>query len=294
MKHVLAEIHRQYGTVHGIIHAAGLAGAGMIQMKSREQVLSILSPKVLGTEWLRDYLPAANLDFVMLCSSINAVLPAFGLSDYAAANAYLDGFAAAFDNPAGTRVLAVNWDTWREVGMAVNIVLPTALDHKDRLNHAIRPEEAEEIFDRLLEFPLSQTLVSTRDLQGLQRIEAAFQVAAQIAPEIDSHEQGRSEENEELSAAEDEVEGFIAGLWQELLGVDRVGLHDNFFQLGGHSLMGTQVLSRVRERYRVNLPLRVVFDAVTPAELAQRIRVMRWAVNPTESGSDIEREEIEI
>jgi phthiocerol/phenolphthiocerol synthesis type-I polyketide synthase E len=60
MRDVMAEIRRQYGTVHGIIHAAGLAGAGMIQLKSQEQVLSILSAKVQGAEWLREYLPAAG------------------------------------------------------------------------------------------------------------------------------------------------------------------------------------------------------------------------------------------
>ncbi|HEX4164567.1 MAG TPA: SDR family NAD(P)-dependent oxidoreductase [Bryobacteraceae bacterium] len=297
MKRVLAEIHRQYGRVHGIIHAAGLAGAGMIQMKSQEQVLAILSPKVQGTEWLRDYLPAGGLDFVMLCSSIDAILPSFGISDYAAANAYLDGFAAAFDDPAGTRVLAVNWDTWREVGMAVNTALPSALAHlrEDRLKHAIRPEEAEEVFDRLLEFPVSQIVVSTRDLASLQKMEADLEASVRTVVQAEHREQGsHGGQNGELSAAEDEVEAFIAGLWQELLGVDSVGINDNFFQLGGHSLMGTQVLSRVRERYRVSLPLRIVFEAATPAELAQRIRVMSWAMNPTDSGSDTEREEIEI
>jgi hypothetical protein len=61
--------------------------------------------------------PRRGVDFVMLSSSISAILPSYGLSDYAAANAYLDGFAAAYDDPSGTRVLAVNWDggklAWR-------------------------------------------------------------------------------------------------------------------------------------------------------------------------------------
>src|SRR5262249_34497198 len=128
MKAVMTEVHRQ-GPVHGIIHAAGVAGGGMIQVKSQEQALSVLSPKVQGAEWLRDHLGAAGLDFVMLCSSISAVLPSFGQSDYTAANAYLDAFAAKYDNPGGTRVLSVNWDTWQEVGMAVNTNVPAALAH---------------------------------------------------------------------------------------------------------------------------------------------------------------------
>jgi acyl transferase domain-containing protein/acyl carrier protein len=297
MGKVMADVHSRYGTVHGIIHAAGVAGAGMIQEKSQEQVLSILSSKVQGTEWLRAHLPATGLDFVMLCSSISAVTSNLGLSVDAAANAYLDGFATAFDDPAGTRVLAVNWDIWREVGMAANAAVPQAFAslREDTLKHAIRPEEAEEVFDRLLEFPVSQIVVSTRDLPALQKMDAHLGAALrEAAPEIDTEKQLGQEQGGELSASEDGIERFVVALWQEFLGVNPVGIHDNFFELGGHSLMGIQVLSRVRDRFGVNMPLRSVFEAVTPAEFAQRIRVMRWAENPSRGESDIEREEIEI
>jgi hypothetical protein len=295
MSDVMANIHRQYGTVHGIIHAAGLGEAGMIRTKTQEQVLSILSPKVQGTQWLSDYLPAVGLDFVMLCSSISAVIPSFGLSDYAAANAYLDGFAAAYDDSAGTRVLAVNWDSWREVGMAVNGAAPAALNREGRLKHAILSDEAEEVFDRLLQFPTPQVVVSTRNLRSLQEIAAAFHSTTPPSTvEVHDQEQGQSANHGELPTADDDVEGFIVNLWQELLGANSVGIHDNFFQLGGHSLMGTQILSRVRERYRVTLPLRSVFEAATPAELAHRIRVIHWAMNPGQDDSGLEREEIEL
>ena len=108
----------------------------------------------------------------LLCSSISAVIPSIGLSDYAAANAYLDGFAAAFDDPNGTRVLSVNWDTWGDVGMAVHTELPAALAHlrEDRLKHAIASAEAVDVFDRVLFSPVSQVLVSTRDFVRLQRL----------------------------------------------------------------------------------------------------------------------------
>ncbi len=299
MNNVMAEIRDRYGAIHGIVHAAGGAGSGMIQIKTSEEVHSVLSPKVEGTEWIREQLGAADLDFIMLCSSISAILPYFGLSDYAAANAYLDGFAAAHDDPAGTRVFSVNWDTWREVGMAVHAEVPAALAHlrEDRLKHGILPEEGAEVFDRILATGVTQFLVSTRDVAALQRLEAA--AVANAAPSLSSplNENGKNgpEPKVELPpVAEEEIEAFIISLWRELLGVNTIALHDNFFQLGGHSLMGTQVLSRVRERFRVNLPLRSVFEAATPAELAERIRVMRWAVSPGAPTIEVEREEIEI
>ena len=67
------------------------------------------------------------------------------------------------------------------------------------------------------------------------------------------------------------VEEMLSGIWAEILGLERVGVHDNFFDLGGHSLLGTQVISRVRKTFDLELPLRVVFEGPTVAEMAERI-----------------------
>ncbi len=301
MRQVLSHIRAQGGPIHGIIHAAGVAGAGMMQTKSRAEVLAVLAPKIHGTEWIRECLAARELDFVMLCSSISATIPSFGLSDYAAANAYLDGFAAAFDDPSGTRVLSANWDTWREVGMAVDTPLPAALAHlrEDRLKHGILSVEAAEAFDRLLDCPIPQVLISTRDFAVLQRqtAEAILNLRSGLqlsAPGAAMNVHSRPDSLDNFAAAEDEVEQFIVTIWQELLGIEPIGIHDNFFKLGGHSLLGTQVLARMRERFKVDLSLRTIFEAATPAELAQHVRVTSWALSSTSSASALEREEIEI
>jgi aryl carrier-like protein len=60
----------------------------------------------------------------------------------------------------------------------------------------------------------------------------------------------------------------LAGIWQEVLGVPRVGRHDNFFELGGHSLQATQVVSRMRQQDGAAISLSLVFEAPTLAELA--------------------------
>jgi amino acid adenylation domain-containing protein len=71
------------------------------------------------------------------------------------------------------------------------------------------------------------------------------------------------------------LEEVLAGIWAEVLGVERVGIHDNFFELGGHSLLATQVVSRVRKVLQVELGLREFFESPTVAELVGSIAALR-------------------
>ncbi|MGA8492966.1 MAG: phosphopantetheine-binding protein, partial [Terriglobales bacterium] len=70
------------------------------------------------------------------------------------------------------------------------------------------------------------------------------------------------------------VEKQIVSILGELLGLERVGVNDNFFFLGGHSLLGTQLIARVRDSFGIELPLRTVFDWPTAAELSMEIERM--------------------
>lgn len=67
------------------------------------------------------------------------------------------------------------------------------------------------------------------------------------------------------------AEEMLTGIWETILKRDRIGIHDNFFDLGGHSLLATQVMARVRSVFRVEVPLRTVFEATAVAKLAEAI-----------------------
>jgi acyl carrier protein len=81
----------------------------------------------------------------------------------------------------------------------------------------------------------------------------------------------RPELDEAFVAPRTSVEELLAGIWSQVLNLERVGIHDNFFHLGGHSLLATQVMSRVYKTFQIELPLRCLFESPTIAGLAEHI-----------------------
>ncbi|WP_410586711.1 non-ribosomal peptide synthetase [Amycolatopsis sp. lyj-23] len=75
----------------------------------------------------------------------------------------------------------------------------------------------------------------------------------------------------EVQPPADAVEAAVVGVWEDVLGVAPVGVHDSFFALGGHSLLATQAAARLRAAFAVDLPLRALFDAPTPARMARAL-----------------------
>ena len=67
------------------------------------------------------------------------------------------------------------------------------------------------------------------------------------------------------------IETMMADIWSQILQLEKVGIHDSFFTIGGHSLLAAQVLSRVRDTFNVELPLRVFFETPTVAALAAHV-----------------------
>ncbi|HKS08543.1 MAG TPA: phosphopantetheine-binding protein, partial [Pyrinomonadaceae bacterium] len=86
------------------------------------------------------------------------------------------------------------------------------------------------------------------------------------APETMSNGAGR-----DYVAPRTPVEEVLAGIWREVLGVERVGLYDNFLDLGGHSMLAMRCVSGIRQLFRVELPLRVLFESANLAELTQAL-----------------------
>ncbi|MBZ4417374.1 type I polyketide synthase [Myxococcus sp. RHSTA-1-4] len=118
MRAVVATARERFGELHGVIHAAGVPGGGLIHLKSPDTAATVLAPKVQGTQVLLAALEGTCPDFVVACSSLSSVVGRLGQVDYTAGNAFLDAAMRAFHARTGLHAVAVNWGAWEEVGMA--------------------------------------------------------------------------------------------------------------------------------------------------------------------------------
>jgi acyl transferase domain-containing protein len=282
---VVAEALQRFGRIDGVIHAAGVAGGGVIQLKKRAVAAAVLAPKVHGSRVLARVFADQKLDFLLLCSSMASLVGGFGQVDYCAANAYLDTFAHQYTQQTGTFAVAVNWNAWREVGMAVDTSVPEDVRESLRgamLSSGITNAEGIEAFERILALAAeNQVAVSPNDLAMLG-LAAALpddeKLAAPAAGASDAPSAAPSARSSTYhprpplptpyAAPSSDAEKTICGVWQDLLGIEPVGVNDNFFDLGGHSLLAVRVMMQVNQILKTDIPVAKLYDGLTVAFLA--------------------------
>jgi acyl transferase domain-containing protein len=277
MQHALDEIYEKFGTINGVMHAAGIVRAGLIQAKTKEVADSVLAPKVYGTMILFDLLKDASLDFLVLFSSITSVITPYAESDYSAANSFLDAFAPFANAKTKFHTLTINWPGWKEVGQLADLKIMPGLEgwKEAALGKAIPTIDGLEAFKRALNSDLTQVIVSPEDLDDLvEQSQAPFdptmylspiQSGTTVSPQRRSQQDGRDQPT-------NEVETAVAEMWSSVFGIEQIGVHEHFSYLGGHSLIAMQIVSRIRSVYQLAFTLREFFEAPTIAQLSSVIQ----------------------
>ena len=280
-------IHRatiRFGKIHGVIQAAGVAGGGVIQSKTEEEVARVWAPKVKGALLLAAEFKDAELDFLIFCSSVKSMLAEFGQSDYCAASVFLDTFAHALRCDGAVAATSINWDTWRDVGMAVDSQSDGVLGmlQEQTLHLGISPSEGVQAFERVLVSKLPQVIVSVRDLESrMVNRNASGSLLEQLGDAVQmSPAYPRPQLSNPYVAPSNSVEQKIADVWQRMLGIQQIGVHDNLFDLGGDSLTAVQIATQLKKEFGTPLPVVKLFEGPTIASLAG-ILDPNTAVNPS-------------
>jgi acyl transferase domain-containing protein/acyl carrier protein len=283
MEAVRAQALARFGAIHGVIHSAGIAGGGMLQLKTPEMARRVLAPKVAGIRVLEQVLRNDSLDVLVLCSSLASMLGGFGQVDYSAANAFLDAYArVAPTRLRVARAVSIDWDTWQETGMAVDTEVPRELAaaRDGHLRLGMTNAEGAAVLGRALACPDAQVIVSTRDWQSRTAIGGSQPPPAAVAVPSPAEKHDRPSLPSSYVAPRSDAESFVAATWADTLGVDPIGVDDDFFALGGHSLLAIQIAARVKEHFGVDVPVQLIFDAPTVAELTARVQELAGDGHP--------------
>ncbi|HKI00347.1 MAG TPA: amino acid adenylation domain-containing protein [Thermoanaerobaculia bacterium] len=280
MGELVAEIRQRFGALHGVVHAAGVVGSKAVkpvELTGEADAETQFRAKVHGLYVLRDALRQAQgdaeLDFCLLVSSLSTVLGGLGFAAYAAANRFMDAFAERESAAGATPWISVDWDGWQLRGQE-----PAGGGlGASQAQLAMTPAEGAEAFGRALALTAEPRLVvSTADLEA--RLQAWKPAAA---PEGETEAQhARPALETAYLAPRDAEEESIAAVWRELLGLDRVGVEDDFFALGGDSLMAMQLLTRLRQATGAAIPLQAIFETPTVAGLAATVAAFRGTQAP--------------
>jgi acyl transferase domain-containing protein len=278
MQSVVVRATERFGAIHGVLHTAEINGGGLVQLKTPEMAEPVLAPKLRGTLVIDRVLKDVSLDFFVLFSSSLAISGVFGQVDYCAANAFLDAFARAPRPRSGGLTVAINWNTphwedWQEAAMSAVPELQEQL-RQTREAYGISYADGFEALRRILARSEPQVIVATQDFQALFRQQSAASQSGLLGMLEGAHAapaQPRPLIEAEYVAPTNEVEQITAQIWERLFGIERIGIRDDFFQLGGNSLLAIQLASQLRKAFAVDLPLSKLFESPTIAGLAVSI-----------------------
>ncbi|HEY0601253.1 MAG TPA: SDR family NAD(P)-dependent oxidoreductase [Herpetosiphonaceae bacterium] len=274
MQAAIDQAQKRFGALHGVIHAAGLVGREFfrpIQETTIEACEQQFKAKIDGTLVLVEALSGRSLDFCMLLSSLSTVLGGLGLGTYAAANLFMDALAHKLSQSSPVPWIAVDWDAWQ---ITVEQERQPGYDMAAS-EQAITLAEGMEAFERIVAQPeLPQVIVATSDLRA--RIDQWIKLEA-VRDDAPAAETGdaplypRPTLQNAYVPPRNETEQTIARIWQESLRIEQVGVHDNFFDLGGNSLSGIQIINQLRKTFDVQLPTVSLYEGPTVSALAQLI-----------------------
>jgi malonyl CoA-acyl carrier protein transacylase len=264
LRAALAEARTRFGDLDTIVHAAGLPGGGLAQRRTPEDMHRTLAPKVEAVGPLVEAKPRR----LVLFSSIVTVVGGIGEADYCAANSVLDAHGAALST-ADTQVVTVAWGHWQHDAWADASTGEARLAYRRR--YGFTAEAGCALLDKLLGNGVRGTVVALRqDLPSARRELAALNDLGGLleAAPAPATRYPRPPLRTEYAAPRSDLETDIAGVWGEFLGIDAVGVHDPFFDLGGNSLVGMAMVAALEKRLGLPIAPAVLFGHPTVAAFA--------------------------
>jgi phthiocerol/phenolphthiocerol synthesis type-I polyketide synthase E len=271
MRALVSNTIQRFDALHGVLHTAGITSGPSVFKPFTEigiaEAESQFQSKGYGLYVLDRVLQNIEIDFCLLFSSNASVLGGLGLVAYSAANTFMDAFALSRHVADRAPWISATWDPWPEDTKRYT-GYHTSIDQ-----YTMTAEESLDAFNRLVtSAPEGQVVISTGDLLGRLDLWINCRRLGGEAQSVDGLSTHPRPDIESLYVApRNDLEQTIAGIWQHILGIELVGVHDDFLSLGGHSLLAMRLVSHLREAFHVELQIGKFFQSPTVAGLAQTI-----------------------
>ncbi|AFY44058.1 type I polyketide synthase [Nostoc sp. PCC 7107] len=259
------------GEINGVIYKTGIKREDLFcsisEIQDREST-DLFNFQHHHIRLLTQVLQNQNLDFCVVFSSVSPILGGCGLSLDAAASYFLDTFINQHNCKNSLPWYIINWDKFNQAQQTSEL--------------AISAKEAVEVFQRIFTLePGTQVVISPVDIntRNNQIFNPHFFTNSKSFNELDSSSRySRPNLSNAYVAPTNNLEQQITEIWQEVLGITEIGIYDNFYELGGDSLIATQLVSRLRAKFPVELPLRdLLLQAMIPAKQAEMIEELMLA-----------------
>lgn len=298
LRAALRKAREHFGGLDGVVHAAGVPGGGLAQRQTPADAARVLAPKVLAMGPLAELVgpdtPAElRPKLLVLYSSIATVLGSVGEGEYCAANAVLDAYGSALASAApDTRVVTVAWGQWQYDDWQTELtgtVFAEQLAYRKR--YGFTDEQGCALLEKLVGpggvsggvvAPRQQLPQAIREWTAITSLEELVESAA---GDSGSTRFPRPALRTEYAAARSELEATIAEVWGEYLGIDGVGIHDPFFDLGGTSLVGIAMVTTIERLLGRRIAPAVLFEHPTVAAFAASLTGAGEADGAGDSGT---------
>ncbi|MCV3244042.1 amino acid adenylation domain-containing protein [Mesorhizobium robiniae] len=269
---------REFGRVDGIFHAAGLGHLKFLSEMNDTTSAGEFATKVVGTRNLYRAVQrihsvyAQSPEFVFLFSSLASILGGPAMAAYAAANRFMDAFARQMFGKPGVRWISSNWDDW-DYSYDEGQVTSAYASSKAR-DLALTPDEGIDIIERILaSVDNSQVIIATRPLPPrIRQWSEQGRTISNCGPDIDNKSSPKEVGKVNEDAQSDDLKDVFLREVKSLLKATEVRFEDNFFDLGGDSLLATALQLRLKNSTRWRPPrLDEIFKAENFGDLYERI-----------------------
>ncbi len=300
LKVVIDELRTEFGRINGVIHSAGIAGEGLIIRKDEARFREVIAPKVEGT-WILDRLTRQDKpDFFIMFSSILSFAGVMGQADYAAANSYMDSYAAYRNKTAG-KTAAVNWSVWNETGMAQDY----NMDEVRGLYKTVTNDMGMEAFENILNKDITRLVVGELDYgrialnEGGLGINLSKELKEKVLRKCEVIKAKNSALNRNQPqkvvisnvAGASGVETQIAQIWSEVMALEEVNLFDSFSELGGDSIMAASLMKAINKVFPGAMDISDIFTYPTIKLMAEQVG-KRLGIDPAQDGKSDTSSEI--